>query len=413
MVRWPGLYAVLATAGQSALGGSMQLRRVVRESRATGVALAALGVFWGGFAAQMPVFKLRAGVSDAGLGGLLLLSALGGMAAMAAGPRLQRALGARALPLFGVVLAGAALMPLVIGSAVGLGCALLLMGAAMSSLDIAANVRISQREAETDLPLMNWNHALFSFGFGAAAVAAGLARAAGAPPEVIQPVFALILAGAALAMRDAASSDLAIGGPIATAQTLPVSPWGAVLPAAFILFAAFVAENATETWSALHIERDLGGAIGTGAFGPAMLGGMMGLGRLGGQMLAARLGEARLIAWSAMVGVVGAVVVAVAPVAWLAVLGVALIGAGVAVVVPSANSLLGRKVAPDARAWAISRAWLLGFTGFFIGPVVMGTIAQRAGLSVAFLAVALVLAAILPGLARLLRRAPQRRMPQL
>jgi len=379
----------------------MALWRVARASRATGIGLAALGIFWGGFAAQMPAFKSRAGVEDGLFGVLLLGSAIGGMAAMAVAPQVGRWLGGRVLPLAGTLLAGAALMPLVIHSGLSLGLALVVMGVAMSSLDIAANVRISELEHETALPLMNWNHALFSAGFSVSAVLAGLARRAGFAPETVQPLLALLLALCALAMierrRPHPSEEEA------AAKAAARTPWGAVWAAAAILFASFVAENATETWSALHIERNLGGAPGEGAFGPAMLGFTMAAGRFGGQILAARLGEARLVAVSAVVGCIGALVTAIAPVQSIAVLGIGLIGAGVAVVVPSANSLLGQRVAPSERALAISRSWMIGFTGFFIGPVLMGALAQGFGLRAAFVAIALVLAAILPGLAQLSR----------
>ena len=77
---------------------------------------------------------------------------------------------------------------------------------------------------------------------------------------------------------------------------------------------------------------------------------------------------------------------------------------GVAVVVPSANSLLGRRVAPAERPLAISRAWMLGFSGFFVGPVAMGWIAEGIGLRGGFVAVAGVIGLILVGLAVLLRR---------
>ena len=380
----------------------MELRRVMAASRATALALGALGVFWGGFAAWLPEYKARAGVDDGLFGTLLLGTAAGGMAAMALAPRLGRLLGPRVLPVAALVMALTALAPLAIGSAPTLGLALLAMGAAMSSLDIAANVRISELEHETDLPLMNFNHALFSAGFGISALIMGAVRRAGVAPELAAPVLAAVLALAALAMIERRRSTAVTDE--AETSSKPHTPWAVVLPAAAILFAAFVAENGTETWSALHIERNLGGHPGEGAFGPAMLGFTMAAGRFSGQLLAARLGEARLVAGSALVGCLGALVVALAPVQELAVLGVGLIGAGVAVVVPSANSLLGRRVAPNARAQAISRSWMIGFTGFFIGPVVMGALAQLFGLRAAFVAIALVLASILPGLARLIRK---------
>jgi hypothetical protein len=46
---------------------------------------------------------------------------------------------------------------------------------------------------------------------------------------------------------------------------------------------AFLVENAMEGWSALHIERTLGGGAAEGAFGPAILGLTMGIGRLSGR----------------------------------------------------------------------------------------------------------------------------------
>src|SRR5690606_30552369 len=140
----------------------------------------------------------------------------------------------------------------------------------------------------------------------------------------------------------------------------------------------------------------LGAAQGVGGYGPAMLGLTMGLGRLGGQVAAARLGERGLIFWSAVLGVVGALVTALAPVPWVGVLGVALLGFGVAVTVPSANTILGRLVRPDQRGVAISRAWVFGFLGFFIGPTLMGQVSEAFGLRWSFAFVGLLMAAILP-----------------
>src|SRR5690606_4085080 len=179
-----------------------------------------------------------------------------------------------------------------------------------------------------------------------AALAAALARRAGWPPEQFLPLSAaaiLILAVATWEGRGWRAAPPPPEG--ATAGGL----WPAVLPVAAIMFLSFICENATDSWSALHIERTLGAAQGVGGYGPAMLGLTMGLGRLGGQVAAARLGERGLIFWSAVLGVVGALVTALAPVPWVGVLGVALLGFGVAVTVPSANTILGRLVRPDQR----------------------------------------------------------------
>ena len=371
-----------------------------RVSRAPMAALAAVGVFWGGFAAYVPDIKLAAGASDRDFGLALILSAVGGIVAMTLAPRYGARAGRIALPLSGALLVPAFGLPLLGQSVPALALALFGMGAAVSLLDITANVRISVLEARHRLHLMNLNHAMFSFAFAGAAFVASLLRRAGQGPEVALPLLAI--AGAALALlmveRDWRPA------PEAPQDADRRAPWPVILPAAAILFAAFISENATEAWSALHIERTLGGPAGDGGFGPMMLGLTMGVGRMSGQFAARRLGESALVFGSACVGVVGALVIAAAPAPWVAVAGVGLVGLGVAVVVPSANSILGHLVRPDQRAVAISRAWMIGFTGFFFGPSAMGLIAQMASLRVAFVAVALMLGSILVSVTLLRRR---------
>jgi MFS family permease len=379
----------------------MSILHATRVSRAPIAALAAVGVFWGTFAAYIPDIKAQAGATDAALGLALLMSAAGGMAAMYLSPRANALLGRYTLPVGGVLAALAFLTPLAAGSVPRLGLALFAMGASIAFLDIGANVRISVLEGRHRLHLMNLNHAMFSFGFAAAAFTAGLARKAGWGSGDLFPAYALIL----LALAALTTEGKAwVGAPPAPDNATHGRVWAAILPVAAILFAAFVSENAVDNWSALHIERTLGGPAGNGGFGPAMLGLTMGFGRLSGQFAAQKLGEAGLIFWSSVVGCVGAVVMAAAPTPLVAILGVGLFGLGVAVTVPSANSILGKMVRPDQRGYAISRAWMVGFTGFFLGPTMMGQISQLVGLRAAFLFVALMMAAILPCIVLIRRR---------
>lgn len=371
----------------------MSFATALSVSRAPLASLAAVGVFWGAFAALVPDIKAAAGATDAEFGLALIGSAAGGMVSMYLAPRIGAALGRRVLPVTGLVLALAAFLPLLGGSVGALAAVLVGTGAAVSILDISANVRISQLEARHRLHLMNLNHAMFSLAFGGAALLASLARKAGHGPEAVLPAAAAALVLLAALMREGRAWQPA------TAEAGPAparSPWGPILLAAAILFAAFICENATEAWSALHIERTLGGAPGEGGFGPTMLGLTMAFGRLSGQFAAQRLGEAGLVLWSALFGIVGALVIAAAWSEAVAVLGVGILGLGVAVVVPSANSMLGRLVPDRLRGFAISRAWMIGFTGFFIGPSAMGFVSEHLGLRAAFLAVACVMATIIP-----------------
>ena len=374
------------------------MRRALAICYGPAAGLAAIGLFWGSYSAWLPDVKLRAGLGDAAMGVALLGAACGNLVVLAFFPRISAAAGRYLMPGAAVILGLATLLQLVGSGPVTLFLALAVMGMAMSGLDVSANVRISILEARHGVPLMNLAHGLYSLAFAVAAAAAGLVRGAGQPQAVVVVVSGvLILLSAALMRGGAAGAD-------SGAQRAVRTPWAVVLPAALILFAAFISENATEVWSALHIERTLGAPRGEGAYGPAMMGLTMAAGRLGGQALASRMGEARLIVISTLFGICGALLLAFAPGRDLAIAGVALIGLGVAVVVPSANSLLGRRVTAGERPLAISRAWMLGFSGFFVGPVAMGAVAEGAGLRAGFVAIAGMMALILVGVAWIGRR---------
>lgn len=371
----------------------MSFAEAARIARAPNAALAAVGVFWGGFSAYVPALKAGIGAPDAAFGLAMMMSAVGGITAMALAPRIMSGLGANGLWVAGLLLVLAFAYPVAAGGIAGFGIAMALVGASVSLLDIGANMRLSVMEARFDRHLMNFSHAMFSFAFAGSALLASLLRSAGLSAPAAFALLAAVALVLVLPMRqrrdwqpDEAAPE---GSDIRT-------PWGPIAMTAAILFISFVSENTTETWSALHIERTLGGAVGHGGFGPVALGLTMGFGRLAGQVAARRLGEAGLVMWSAVVGVLGAAVIALAPTPAIAVVGVGLLGLGVAVTVPSANSILGKLVRPDQRSLAISRAWMVGFTGFFLGPSLMGLIAQAEGLRVVFATVAVMLAAIVP-----------------
>jgi len=381
----------------------MSVFEAAKITRAPMLTLAAVGLNWGGLAGLMPDIKAAVSASDAVLGAALLTPAVGSMIALWFAPAFGIRAGTLALPLSGLGIAVAILLPIFAVSPATLALALFFTGATVALADMTANVRIAGLEARRGMHLQSVNHAVFSLSFGLTALAVAFARRAGYGHVEVLPVIsfaalALVLIGwdrAALAPVDD-PEDAAKGA---------TPPWGVVLVAGLILFAGFIGENATEAWSALHIERTIGAPTGTGSFGPATLGLVMFAGRLGGQLVASRVGEARLILVSAVLGSIGAVVIAVAPTRDVVLAGVAVVALGMAVIVPATNSIVGRAVSDAARPLAISRAWMFGLIGFFIGPAMMGGLAELWSLRVSFAAVAVIVALIVPGIVTLARRA--------
>ncbi|WP_417241764.1 MFS transporter [Celeribacter sp.] len=373
----------------------MSIINAVRVSRAPFAGLGAIGAYWGAFAAMAPEIKAQAGASDGAFGLALMGAAVGGMAIMYAGPRVAQALGRFTLPFFILVLVFVMQLPMFVHSVYALFPVMMLLGISMSGLDINANMRLSQLEERHGLHLMNVNHAMFSLCFGVSAFVVASLRQSGWGVSDVLPVMGGVVLLLGMPTWEGKSWRPVEDDPVGTPAPGQL-PWLLVGLVAVMLFVSFVGENAIEAWSALFIERELGGAPGDGGFGPTTLGLVMAAVRLLGQVTTERLGEERVVFWSGVFGVVGALVIAAAPNQAVVLFGIAVTAVGMAVIVPTANSLLGKLVHRQHRALAISRAWLFGFAGFFIGPSLIGLVSEGFGLRIAFVCVAMMVAVIIP-----------------
>lgn len=341
---------------------------------------------FGALAAYYPVLKARIGADDALFGLVLLFPAAGALAAMLLAPQFERRTGRWAL-LIGMLFMAALFQPPMWASGVWVFAVLMLFaGACAGLLDVVMNARLSSVEAQVGRSLMNFNHAMFSFAYAGSAICAGLAREAGLGPEAVFAVLLVLIAAVAHTTVPPKLSTASAAAPERKGR-LPV----AVLWGGLIVMTAFLCENATEGWGALHIERTLGGGAAEGAFGPAMLGLTMGIGRMAGQVVTARWSETRLLIWASVLAATGAAIAAIAPVPLVAYAGFGALGLGVSVVAPIALALVGRAATDDNRVRVISRTAALGYFGFFIGPPAMGGMAALFGLRASFGMIALLL----------------------
>ncbi len=361
-------------------------------ARAPLAAFATMGVIWGSFAAVLPDLKAMLGVDEAGLGLLLVLTPLGAVAAMLIAPAFGAAFGRAALPLAAVAMATTISLPGQAASLIWFPVAMMVCGAATGLTDVLMNARVAQLETDRGQHLMNLCHAAYSFGYAGSAVATGALREAGWGPDRVMGTVAVVAVALALGTvaRDGAIRGL--GRPTdGTSAALGLIP---VLGGAIVLI-AFLTENAAESWSALHIEKSMGGSPQEGALAPAVLALTMGFARLAGQAVVARISALRLLVGGALIAAVGALGVAAAPSAPLAYAAFIVMGVGASVIAPTAFSLVGRLAAPAARARAVARATLLGYFGYFFGPPLLGFIAGIFSLPMAFVFAAAMLMLVL------------------
>ncbi|MFK7836624.1 MAG: MFS transporter [Sulfitobacter sp.] len=359
----------------------------------------AIGMAWAVYFAQMPVIKAQVGASDGEYGMALLVASFGAIAAMWLAPACQRFAGGFATSL-GIVVLGIGMVSA--GASTGLTAlmlAMLLASMGSGVIDVLVNARVSEIEEQSGRPLMNLNHALYAFAYSGGALATGFFRSEGVTPVPILTGLFVVLMVLAWAARDVAPQVEAHD------NTADVRlPYALVLLVGFVVLAAFLTEAATEGWSALHLERTLGGSAGQGAMGPAVLGLMMGIGRLMGHGLSRRFRDTHLMLVATLISACGVMLAGMAPTVGTGLLGFAIAGLGISVVAPLVLSLLGRVVPAHQRLAAISRASVIGYGAFFFGPPLMGLVAEGFGLRAAFYVIAgllvVVAFALIPALAR-------------
>lgn len=380
----------------------MSILSALRLSRAPVAAFMAVGFTWGCFAAMAPVLKTRIGADDATFGLMLLGTAIGLSSTLYIAPRWDRRMGHLALPAGTCILAATVLLPPVAQGVASLFLVLTLMGATSGLTDVVMNARVSELEMRSGRSLMNVNHAMFSVAYAISALLTAAMRGAGWGPEWIFPLVAvLILATVPFQRMEVTPVEVAPDG------RSPRLPLALVGFCGAIVLIAFMSESTVESWSALHVERTLGGGAAQGALGPAMLGLTMALGRFSGQAVSARLSEIAVIRGAAAFAITGVLIAAAAPTPLVAYVGFGLMGLGISVIGPMGLALAGRLTPAGMRTAVIARVAVIGFLGFFVAPALMGLGAQAVGLRWAFACVAVLLAALWP-LSYFARAAPTR-----
>lgn len=378
----------------------MSFVTTLRIARPAVAAFAAMGVLWGSFAADLPDIKAMLDIDESRLGALMFMTPIAAVIAMLVAPMAGVAFGRWALPAACALMCLGFALPGQTASLWLFPLAMMACGAGTGLTDVLMNARVAALENARGVHLMNLCHAAYSFGYAGGAIATGALRSAGWSPAWVLGCMALLAALVSLATIEQDGRIDGLARPKGKgAAHLGLVP---VIGGAMVLI-AFLTENAAENWSALHIEKSLGGSPADGAMGPALMAITMGVARLFGQGLAGRIAAVWLLSGGAAVSATGALTAALATSPGMAYAGFIVMGIGSSVIAPTVFSLVGRLANPEARARAVARATLLGYFGYFFGPPLIGFIAGQFGLRFAFVFAAVMLAGI-PLLARVLLR---------
>jgi len=407
----------VGSAGRGSVGSAGRGSEAPSRLRAVRVALSAVfaihGFIYASWAVRVPAIKEQTGASTAALGLALLGLSAGAVATMVIAGALCRRLGSGRLTVVScALLSVTVLLPPLARSATTLGLMLLVFGAAYGCLNVAMNTVAVEVVAALRRPVMPGFHAAWSFGGLAGAGLGGLLAPHLSPRAHLLLVALAGLLVTAFVARPLLASARVLGGSADAAAARPSRPpvqdrqapaWRRALPygravGVFGLIALCAAydEGAIGDWGALHLRQDLGAGAGLAAAGYAAFALAEAMGRLSGTWLLEHLGRTRVLVLGGLTACAGMLIASLAPDVWLALAGFAVTGLGLANLFPSAMTQAGLL----AGSSGVALASLMGYSGFLLGPPVIGFLASQFGLraglvTLSFLALAAAITAYL------------------
>ncbi|WP_170321774.1 MFS transporter [Acrocarpospora pleiomorpha] len=325
-------------------------------------------MFWGAWSGLLPAIKEQLGASTADLGLALTAVSIGAIPAMMVTGRLARGRESLVLALSMAGLAAVAVVLGFISEPWVLALALLILGVASGSVDVALNMATARGERVTGRRLFQPVHAAFPVAVIVAAPAAGFARDLGmSTPAVLTCAAALVLAAGLAAVR------LPLGPPTQQEDNEKKPRpglWGIGVVLGLLGACLLIVENAVEQWSAILLEDHLSAGPVLAAAAPATYMAALTTGRLIAQALPT-LTTRTLFLIAGLGGSSGIILAGLATTPWLSLTGFGLSGLAFAPLMPAILSDAGTR---DTTGAIVTTVSVVSYTGFVISPLAVAAL---------------------------------------
>jgi MFS family permease len=380
-------------------------------ARAVFVVFAASGFAFASWASRLPAVRDGLSFSEQEMGLLLLTGSIGSVAAIPLSGLVAERFGtARTVLAFaGVLAVGLAVAGygVAVGEHLAVRLGLILFGVGAGVWDAAMNLEGAAVEQRLGRAIMPVFHAGFSFGTVVGA-GIGIVVAEAHVPVVWHVVGAgaVALLSVVIAVRYFSPSVVAAALPDGAATTGAGSADGAdpgevtpppsgiagllaawreprTLAIGLVVLAAALTEGVANDWVGLAVVDGFGTSDGMGAVGLAVFLTAMTAARLAGTRAIDRFGRVPVLVLSAVLAFVGVLTFSLVPVLWLALVGVGLWGLGAAMGFPMGMSAASDE--PRRAAMRVAAVSTIAYTAFFVGPPLIGFVADTTGYRLAVL----------------------------
>lgn len=348
------------------------------------------GLIYANWVARLPELQAKFGFSNSLLGTVLLCNAAGAITAMPFAGIFVNRFGSR-----GVTIAMALFFCLVFPLLPLLNTLWVIipvfftMGICGGSMDVAMNGQAVFVERMYGKHILSSFHAVFSGAMGIGANIGALCAQWQTPLTwhfIMVSVFCLVVSLWAIfnLVDDTASDFISHTEGEGEEDVKFRLPTKAILPLGIIAFCGMIGEGSIADWSANYLNKVVGVDEGFAALGVASFAWAMFLGRLIGDFLIREFGKRKVLVVSCSISVIGLALTLSIVNAWVALAGFFLVGLALSNVVPIIYSSAGNTegVPPSA---GIAMATTVGYAGFFVGPPVIGYLADIFSLRVGLL----------------------------
>ncbi len=357
--------------------------RPVRIREAASALFLVDGMTFGTWAALIPTFQQRLGLSTGQLSGVLVGLVVGAMSSMTLAGKMTARHGSHRVGFAAGLAFPAALFALLLAPSFGwLVVAGTLFGACKGLLDISVSAQGIAVENALGKPVISSFNGFWSSGGLLAAALASFALHAG----ISAPQFLAGMATLLMATTLAIGRFLLVEAPVVPSRgtaTRFALPDARLLRLGALAFLALFSEGVLLDWSAAYAHVVTHVSLATAPVAFAAFSISMAAGRFSGDWLTARRGTGAVLGGSALLLVLGTALAVLVHV-WPVVLGgFMLVGLGISNLVPTIFRAAGRAHAGGAGP-GVATVSTLGYTGFLCGPPTVGFVAALAGLPAAF-----------------------------
>lgn len=343
------------------------------------------GLCFASWASRIPAIQEQLRLSEAALGTLLLCIPIGALTSLPLSGWLITRVGSR--PVIIAAAAAYAICLYGIGAApnpYALGAVLFCYGFIGNVGNISMNTQAVGVEGLFGQTIMSSFHATWSMAGFTGALIGTLMVNLRIPPAVHFIYISLaMLAIILLAFR----FTLQQPGRVDNQQPIFVKPDKVLVRLGVIAFCCMICEGTMYDWSGVYFAKVIVTEPGLVTLGYTAFTMATTAGRFVGDWLARRYGITGMLLGSGILTASGLLLAVLLPFTLPATIGFFLVGLGVSTVIPLVYSEAGRS-ATMAPGMALAAVSTLGFTGFLVGPPVIGFIAQAAGLQTSFTLIA-------------------------